>query len=99
MAKRPKAQALPGMEYRTIKELEDAGADYADIRDRRIALNTEEASLKKKVKNLMHKHEKTTYESATIVIEIEPPDGEESVKVKVKKDKKDKPAKKKKEKV
>lgn len=88
MAKKPKAQALPGMEHRTIKELEDAGADYANIRDRRIALNKEEADLKKKVKNLMHKHDKTTYDSATILIEIEPPDGEESVKVRVKKEKK-----------
>lgn len=80
-----KLQALPTMEHRVIKELEDAGAQYADIRDRRIALNAEEADLKKEVKSLMHKHKKTTYESATITIELQQPEGEETVKVKVKK--------------
>lgn len=85
MAKKPRAQDLPGMEDRRIKALEEAGADYAEIRDARIALNVREANLKKQVRKLMHKHEKTSYETSEILITLEPPDGEEAVKVKVKK--------------
>lgn len=75
------------MEDRKIKALEDAGSEYADIRDQRIELNKQEAALKKRVRSLMHKHDKTTYESGDIMIELEPPDGEETVKVRVKKQK------------
>ena len=82
---RSKAQNLPGMEDKVIQGLEDAAAEYADIRDQRIALNTSEAQLKKRVRGLMHQHKKTRYARNGIEIELTPPDGEEGVRVRVKK--------------
>ena len=85
MAKRPKQETLPTMEDRAIKPLQDAAHEYAEIRDERIALNQREADLKNKVRTLMHKHNKTRYAYEGVEIELLPPDGEEQVKVKVKK--------------
>lgn len=76
---------LPGMENRGIPELEEAAIEYATIRDERIKLNEREAALKKRVREIMHAHNKTRYEHATVEISIEPPDGEEKIKVRVKK--------------
>ena len=53
------------------------------MRDRRIALNREEAELKAHALKLMHKHDKTIYRRDGVEIRII--DGEEDVKVKVKK--------------
>jgi hypothetical protein len=80
---RPRQADLPGTEDRAIKPLEDIAAAYADVRDRRIALNREEAELKAHALKLMHKHDKTIYRHDGIEIRII--DGEEDVKVKVKK--------------
>jgi hypothetical protein len=80
---RPRAQDLPGLEDRAIKPLEDIAAAYADARDRRMALNAEEAELKKHALTLMHKYDKTIYRHDGIEIRIV--EGEEDVKVKVKK--------------
>jgi hypothetical protein len=87
MAKKAKAkpQDLPGMEDRAIKPLQEAAMEYAEIRDQRISLNTQEAELKKRVRSLMHKHERTHYAYDGVDIELLPPDGEEQVKVRVKK--------------
>jgi hypothetical protein len=87
MAKReaqitPKDVDFPGMEDRAIQPLEDIAAAYADVRDRRMALNTEEAELKAAAKKLMHKYEKTIYRRNGVEIRLI--DGEEDVKVKVK---------------
>jgi len=80
---RPQKQALPGMEDRAIRPLEQAAAAYADIRDQRIALNVDEAKLKASLLTLMHKHGKTVYSRDGITITVIP-EGE-SVKVKVRK--------------
>lgn len=85
MAKRAKQGDLPTMEDRAITALEEAAEEYADIRDQRIALNQQEAALKKRVRDLMHKHNKTTYVNGAVEIELEAPTGEETVKVRVKK--------------
>src|SRR3990167_4810588 len=83
--KKVKAQALPGMEDSAITALEECAEEYADIRDKRIALNTSEAGLKKRVRSLMHQHKKTRYARNGIEIELTPPDGEEGVRVRAKK--------------
>ena len=83
--KKVKAQALPGMEDSAIQALEECAEEYADIRDQRMALNTSEAQLKKRVRGLMHQHKKTRYARNRIEIELTPPDGEEGVRVRVKK--------------
>ena len=85
MAKKAKQEALPTMEDRAIQALEECAEEYADIRDQRIALNTSEADLKKRVRSLMHQHKKTHYARNGIEIELTPPDGEEGVRVRVKK--------------
>lgn len=81
--KRPRQVDLPGTEDRAIKPLEDIAESYADVRDRRMALNKEEAELKTHALKLMHKYDKTIYRHDGIEIRIV--DGEEDVKVKVKK--------------
>lgn len=85
MAKRAREQDLPGMEERAIKPLQNAAVEYAEIRDERMALNTRESELKKKVRNLMHEYEKTHYAYDGVEIDLEPPDGEEIVRVRIKK--------------
>jgi hypothetical protein len=77
----PRNQNLPGIEG-AIPELEAAAADYADIRDKRIALNAREANLKAEVLGLMHQHGKTIYQRDGITITVV--SEEETVKVKVK---------------
>jgi hypothetical protein len=72
---KPKAQALPGMEDRAIQGLEKLATEYAGIRDERIALNAQEADLKKR------------YAHDGIEIELIAPSGEEDVKVRVPKKK------------
>jgi hypothetical protein len=84
MAKQ-KQDALPGMENRKIKALQDAAMDYADIRDQRVALTAQEVELKQKLIELMHKHERETYTYSGVTITLV--HEEESVKVKVSKPK------------
>jgi hypothetical protein len=78
----PQTQNLPGIEG-GIPELESAAESYADIRDRRIALNVEEAQLKAAVLRLMHEHKKTVYQRGDVTITLVAE--EETVKVKVRK--------------
>lgn len=85
MAKRAREQDLPGMEDRAIRSLQNCAHEYAEIRDARIELNQREAKLKKKILRLMHEHEKTHYLFDDVEIDIEPPDGQEKVTVKIKK--------------
>ena len=80
---------LPGMEDRAIRPLQDAALEYAAIRDERMALNECEATLKARVRDLMHQHNKTRYAYDGVEIELAPPDGEEKVKVRVAKPKGD----------
>jgi len=81
--KRPRKQPLPGMEDLRIRELDDAAADYADIRDRRMELSKEEHDLKERLKRAMHKHGKKVYKHDGISIELVAT--EEDVKVKIRK--------------
>jgi len=76
-------QDLPGMEDREIRELEEVALAYGEVRDQRMALNVEEASLKGTALQLMKKFGKTIYKHAGVEIRVIP--GEEDVKVKVKK--------------
>lgn len=78
---RPRQQDL--IEDRAIKPLEDAAAEYAELRDERMRLTEQEVGLKAKLLSLMKKHSKTTYDRDGIHIEIVTED--ETVKVRVKK--------------
>ena len=82
-AKRPRQADLPGTEDRTIKALEDAAFQYAEIRDQRIDLNKSESDLKSTLLALMKKHGKKTYTRDGISIELVAE--AETVKVKVRK--------------
>ncbi len=77
----PRQDALPGMEDAPIKAIETAALDYAEIRDQRQELTTQEVDLKKKLLDLMHREGKTEYKrngiSVTVVTE------DETVKVRV----------------
>jgi hypothetical protein len=79
---RPRQPDLPGTEDRRLQPLDDVAAAYADVRDRRIDLNREEAELKASALELMHRFDKTIYKHDGIEIRLVA--GEEDVKVKVK---------------
>jgi hypothetical protein len=80
---RPRQPDLPGTEDRRLQPLDDIAAAYADVRDRRIDLNREEAELKASALELMHRFDKTIYKHDGIEIRLVA--GEEDVKVKVRK--------------
>ncbi len=82
---RPRQQDLPGTEDRAIQAIEEKAADYADVRDRRMALNTAEADLKGDLLTLMKQYNKTVYKRDGVEIEVVPKSTEETVKVKLKK--------------
>lgn len=81
---RPRQQDLPGTEDRTIQQLEEVATSYADVRDRRMALNQEEHELKGTALTLMRKYGKTIYKRDGIEIRIVERD--DDVKVKILKD-------------
>lgn len=80
--KQPRSGSLPGMEDHAIRALDNAAAEYADIRDQRMALTTQETDLKSRALKLMKKYGKTTYKHNGVSIEIVA--GDESIKVRVK---------------
>ena len=82
-----KKLALPGMEDRAIADLHTAAESYADIRERRQALTTEEVALKRTILALMHKHKLTHYAYTEVEITLVPE--EETVKVKIRRSEKD----------
>lgn len=81
--KRPRPAALPGMEDHGIQPLDDVAQRYAEIRDERMELTKEEIELKAQARKLMHKYEKNIYRHNGIEIRLV--QGEEDVKVKVRK--------------
>lgn len=83
--KKPRQARLPAMEDPAIEELESAAEEYADIRDRRQALTTEEVRLKKDLLNLMHREKKTEYNHGGVSIKVIVES--EKVKVRIAKDK------------
>lgn len=74
-------KALPGMEDRTIPELDEAAHKYAEVRDERIALNRREKDLKELVHTLMNRHDKKHYKVGKVQIDVVSTD--ETVKVKI----------------
>jgi hypothetical protein len=73
--------ALPGMENSKIAAIENAALNYAEKRDERQALTTDEVELKKKLIELMHKEGKTEYKRGNISVTLV--NEKESVKVRV----------------
>src|SRR4029077_21221522 len=67
---RPHQPDLPGTDDRLPQPLEDIAAAYADVRDRRIDLNREEAELKARALELMHRFDKTIYKRDGIEIRL-----------------------------
>lgn len=82
--RRPRSQALPGLENRALRPLERIATAYADLRDRRMELTREEVELKHKALTLMKKFGKSTYKRDGIEIEVVA--GEEKIRVRVAKD-------------
>ena len=72
---------LPGMEDAKIAELESLAERYAEIRDKRIALNKAEVALKDQLIVAMHENEKEVYRRDGIEILLVAE--EETVKVRV----------------
>jgi len=68
--KKPKQQRLPSMEDAKIEALESLAESYAEIRDRRQELTTEEVRLKKELLDAMHAEHKTDYVHAGVEIHV-----------------------------
>lgn len=79
--KKGRQKRLPGMSDAKLEALHNAALDYADIRDQRQALTTDEVKLKKKLLDLLHKYKKTHYEYQGVTIDLVVE--KEKVKVKV----------------
>jgi len=75
--------ALPGMEDREITELQELALEYAEARDKRMAIGIEEVELKKKLLSMMKRHHKKSYSYNGVEIEVVTE--EETVKVRVRK--------------
>ena len=87
MGRRAAQADLPSLEDRAILALEALAEEYVDIRIKRMALTTQEVDLKGRIRTEMHKQKRTHYAHNRIEIEILLPDGEDRVKVRVKKPK------------
>ena len=84
---RGKTSRLPGMEDPEIEELEDAAREYANLRDDRMHLTTEEVKAQATLLGLMKKHKKEVYKHDNVEVRVVIE--KEKVKVKIKKDKDD----------
>ena len=84
LAKTPRQGRLPQMEDAKIEAIETAAENYAEIRDQRQELTTEEVKLKTKLLTLMKEHKKKKYIHAGISVEIQIE--KETVRVRVKKE-------------
>ena len=91
MARKAQTADLPGMEERAIKDLEAAALKYDKIKKARMKLTEEEVEAKGEVRDLMNKHNRKHYAYGGVEVTLEPPDGVEKVKVKVKVDDDDAP--------
>jgi len=77
-------KALPGMEERSIKELDELCHEYAGMRDKRMDLTKREVELQADLLTCMRKHKKRVYEYEEIHAEIVTE--KTKVKVKIKKE-------------
>ena len=80
----PKQKRLPTMEDNKLDDLEAAAENYADIRDRRMALTEQEVDLKAGLLKIMKDRGKATYKRDGIECRIVAKD--ETVRVKIKKE-------------
>jgi hypothetical protein len=81
-SRRPRTQALPGLEDRTIAPLEALATDVAEIREERAELAQRELAIRQKALVVMKQLGKTVYRHNGIEIEIV--HGEDAVKMRVK---------------
>ncbi len=79
--RKPKQQALPGMEDRGIKKLENLAENYVDVRDQRMELTRQESQMSADLLALMKKHDKTEYHHGEVHIWVKVID--EKIKVKL----------------
>jgi hypothetical protein len=82
--KGPRQQQLPEMEDRKVDVLEDLALQYAEVRDERMSLSSQEIELKGKLLDLMKAQKREHYHRGPINIDIV--HEKENVKVKVKAD-------------
>jgi hypothetical protein len=80
--KGPRQQQLPEMEDRKIEVLEDIALQYAEVRDQRMSLSSQEIELKGKLLDLMKAQKREKYHRGNIDIRIV--HEKENIKVKVK---------------
>lgn len=80
-AAKPKQPSLKGMEDRALEELEAKAEEYADVRDNRMRLTTQEVELNDELLALMKKHKKAEYHHGDVHCWIKATD--ERVKVKI----------------
>lgn len=69
MAKTKKQSALPGMERKSIKELDAAAEAYVEARDERMKLTEKEVEFKEALVAVMKKHDLQVYKDE----DAEPP--------------------------
>jgi hypothetical protein len=81
----PKQKRLPTMEDAKIEELESLAESYAEIRDDRQQLTTQEVRLKTELLAAMHEHGKSDYVHAGVEIHVIVE--KEKVRVRIAKDK------------
>lgn len=87
-SKKPRAKKQPdlpamegdGVSVPKIAEIEDIAEQYVDVRDRRMALTTQEVEAKGRLATVMHNHNLTRYPFDGKVVICEP--GKEKLKVK-----------------
>jgi hypothetical protein len=68
--KLPRQESLPGIGDTKIAAIENAALDYAEIRDQRQELTTQEVDLKKKLLDLMHAKNLTEYKRNGISVKL-----------------------------
>ena len=83
---KPRQQRLPGTEDAAITELETLAQDYAELRDERMKILTQEVGKKGEMLAAMKKHKRQSYTHAGVEIEITPIGEKLTVKIKKEKD-------------
>jgi hypothetical protein len=82
-AKRASQPRLPGTQDGSITALDNSAREYVEIRDERMELTKRETKLKKKLLDLMHENNRTTYRYQDVDVELIQEPAEEIVKVKI----------------
>jgi len=78
---RKKQTELPGMERKTVKELDDAAEAYVEQRDARMVLSVKEKDAKDALIAVMKKHGLDVYKDATANLRVTLVPGKDGVKV------------------